>query len=112
MKFPYLKLSPDVYRSIIPFTLSYKKGTPIKYFGLVDSGADNTLIAGELSGVLGIKDIKTGREDYISGIGGKSKVYFHPVTINVGGWNFDIEVGFTNDSTLTDFGCGLLGQIG
>ncbi len=90
-----MKLGPDVHRPIIPFTLSYQKKPAIKYFGLVDSGADKTYIASELANVLGIKDITTGREEFVAGIGGQSKAYFHIVTINIGGWNFDVTVGFT-----------------
>ena len=46
------------------------------------------------------------------GIGGVSKVYFHSVTIIIGGHNFAIEAGFTTDSTISNLGYGLLGQIG
>ena len=112
MKFPYIKLANGLYRPILPFTVSYKKGIPIKYFGLVDSGADKTYIASELAGVLGVKDLSTGKEESVQGINGLSKSYFHPVTINIGGWNFDIEAGFMEGSTLTSLGCGILGQIG
>lgn len=112
MKFPYMKLSRNVYRPILPFTITYQKSSPIKYFGLVDSGADCTYVAGELANVLGIKDIKTGREEFVTGIGGRSKAYFHTITISIGGWNFDIEAGFSDDSTLTSLGYGLLGQVG
>ena len=112
MKFPYMNLGQGIYRPIVPFHVSYQESKAIKYFGLVDSGADFTYIAGELAPLIGIKDIKSGREGSVAGIGGVSKVYFHPVTINIGGNNFDIEAGFTTDSTISDFGCGLLGQVG
>ena len=121
MKFPYIKLANNLYRPILPFTVSYKKGTPIKsykkgtpikYFGLVDSGADKTYIASELAGVLGVKDLSMGKEESVAGINGLSKAYFHPVTINIGGWNFDIKAGFMEGSTLASLGYGILGQIG
>ena len=112
MKFPYIKLANGVYRPILPFTISYQNGRPIKYFGLVDSGADKTYIASELAGVIGIKDLYKGKEESVSGINGKSKAYFHTATINVGGWEFDIEAGFMEGSTLTSLGYGILGQIG
>ena len=112
MKFPYMNLGQGIYRPIVPFYISQNGGKEIKYFGLVDSGADFTYIAGELAPLIGIKNMKSGREDLVIGIGGASKVYFHPVTINIGGNNFDIEAGFTTDSTITKFGCGLLGQVG
>ena len=112
MKFPYMNLGQGIYRPILPFHISYQGGKQIKYFGLVDSGADYTYIASELAPLIGIKNLKTGREESVTGIGGKAKVYFHPVTINVGGHDFEIEAGFTTDSTITHFGCGLLGQVG
>src|SRR3989344_9232299 len=112
MKFPYMKLGQGIYRPILPFVVSHKGGNQVKCFALVDSGANNTLIAGELANLLGIKDIKSGREESVTGIGGKSKVYFHEITITVGGHNFNIEAGFTADSTLRSLGYGLLGQIG
>ena len=112
MKFPYIKLAPNLYRPILPFTVSYKKGIPIKYFGLVDSGADKTYLASEIAGVLGVKDLSAGKEESVQGINGLSKSYFHPVTINIGGWNFDIEAGFMEGSVLTSLGYGILGQIG
>ena len=112
MKFPYLKLGPNIYRPILPFTVSYRDGLPLKYFGLVDSGADYTLIAGELATLIGIKDIETGRKELVTGIGGASPVYFHNIMINIGGHDFRIEAGFTTDSTLSGLGYGLLGQVG
>ncbi|MEX2013550.1 MAG: retropepsin-like aspartic protease [Parcubacteria group bacterium] len=107
-----MKLGPNIYRPILPFHISFQESRSIKYFGLVDSGADFTYIAGELAPLIGIKNIKSGREGAVTGIGGKAKVYFHPVTINIGGHDFDIEAGFTTDATITSFGCGLLGQVG
>ncbi len=113
MKFPYIHIAKGKYRPVLPFTISYNKGTPIKYFALVDSGADKTYIASELASVIGISDLKTGRKESVSGINGApNNVYFHPVTINIGGWDFDIEAGFMEGSNLTSNGYGILGQIG
>jgi len=107
-----MDLGQGIYRPILPFDISYQGGRTIKYFGLVDSGADYSYIASELAPLLGIKDIKSGRENSVTGIGGKARIYFHPITINIGGHNFEIEAGFTTDSIITHFGCGLLGQVG
>lgn len=112
MKFPYIKLANGIHRPILPLTVYYQKGTPIKYFGLVDSGADKTYIASELAGVLGVKNLTTGKVESVAGVNGLSKAYFHPVKINIGGWNFDIEAGFMEGSMLTSLGYGILGQIG
>ena len=40
MKFPYMDLGQGIYRPILPFNISYRGGRIVKYFGLVDSGAD------------------------------------------------------------------------
>ena len=107
-----MKLGPGIYRPILPFAISYQGGRAIKYFGLVDSGADTALIVAELASLIGIKNIDTGREESVTGIGGKSRVYFHKVTVTVGGHDFVVEAGFTIDSTLSALGYGLLGQKG
>ena len=46
--------------------------------------------------------------------GGRAPLYIHPVKIVVGGWEYDIEVGFTNAAGIKDnpWGYGLVGQIG
>lgn len=75
MKFPYMNLGQGIHRPIIPFNISYQGGRTVKYFGLVDSGADYSYIASELAPLIGIKNIKSGREDLVTGIGGKTKVY-------------------------------------
>ena len=107
MKFPYIHIAKGTYRPVLPFTVSYNNATPIKYFALVDSGADKTYIASELASILGISDLKTGKKGSVSGINGlPNNVYFHPVTINVGGWDFDIEAGFMEGSNLTSNGYG------
>lgn len=113
MKFPYIHIAKGTYRPVLPFTISYNKGTPIKYFALVDSGADKTYIASEMAPILGISNLKSGKKNSVSGISGvPNNVYFHPITINIGGWNFDIEAGFMEGSNLTSNGYGILGQIG
>lgn len=112
MKFSYIKLADGVLRPILPIKISYKKGSSVKYYGLVDSGADKTYIAAELAGLLGIENIYSGREESISGVNGLSKAYFYPITLNIGGWDFNIEAGFMEDSTLSVLGYGILGQIG
>ncbi len=113
MKFPYINIAKGTYRPVLPLTVCYKKGKPIKYFALVDSGADKTYLASELAPVLGISDLTIGRKESVSGINGLSDdVYFHSITINIGGWDFDIETGFMGGSNLSSIGYGILGQIG
>jgi hypothetical protein len=112
MKFPYIKLISGVSRPILPLKISYKKGQSLNYYGLVDSGADNTYFGSELMDYLGIEKLKNGRAESVRGINGISKAYFFPIVINIGGWDFNIEAGFMEDSSLTSLGHGLLGQAG
>ena len=112
MKYPYLESEVNMRRPVVPFTISYRNEKPVKYWGLLDSGADHTLIDARLANLIGIEDITTGKEESVEGIGGQSKVYFHPITVNIGGWEFSIDAGFTTDLTLSSIGHGLLGQIG
>lgn len=112
MKFSYKKLQGGVIRPIIPVEVRTAKGGPVKYFALVDSGADICIFHGEIAELIGIKDIKTGKKNFVSGItqGESQPYYIHPVTISVGGWPYDINVGFM--PTLSKLGYGVLGQKG
>ena len=112
MKFPYTKLITGVHRPILPFLIYYKNEMPLKYFGLVDSGADKTYFGAELANILGIKNLENGKPEHVAGVNGISNAFFHPITINIGGYNFNIEAGFVKDSNLISLGYGLLGQIG
>ncbi len=110
MKFHYKKILQKVLRPVIPIAVSYKNGKPVKYFALIDSGADRCYMAAEIAPVVGIPNYKTGRRDDVSGINGNSDAYFHKVTIVVGGWPYEIEVGFMEKSSLTMLGYGVLGH--
>lgn len=110
MKFDYFKLNAEVRRPIIPLIVK-SKGKEVKYFALVDSGADLNLFHAEIAELLGI-DLESGRKGSIHGITqGESQVFYvHPVVINVGGWDLETEVGFM--PKLSRNGHGLLGQYG
>ena len=112
MKFPYKKLPSGRVRPIIPLQVSYKGGKSLGYFALVDSGADICIFHTEIADIIGIKNIESGRKSLVGGItqGEVQAYYTHPVTITVGGWNYDIEVAFM--PTLSKLGYGLLGQSG
>jgi len=112
MKFPYFKLATDIYRPIIPISVSYSGGNFIKYFALVDSGADKCYFASEIASVLGIKNLENGRKEDVIGVNGKSEAYFHPVIVMIGGWKYNIEVGFMKNSSLTAQGYGIFGHKG
>jgi hypothetical protein len=110
MKFSYFQLGSGIRRPIIPLIVK-ANGKEVKYFALVDSGADLNLFHGEIAELLGI-DLDSGAEGKISGIteGEAQKFFVHPVTVNVGGWDFETEVGFM--PRLSRNGHGLLGQKG
>ncbi|HEY4522781.1 MAG TPA: retropepsin-like aspartic protease [Candidatus Paceibacterota bacterium] len=92
MKFRYAKYG-KILRPVISITLRHKN-SEIDYQVLVDSGADMCLFDAEVGEVLGI-DVKKGEPKVVSGIGGKSSFYYvHKVTIEVGGWPYEIEAGF------------------
>lgn len=110
MKFRYKKISQKVLRPVVPISISYKNGRPVKYFALIDSGADKSYMAAEIAPLLGIPNYKTGAKHDVGGINGKSDAYFHKVTIMIGGWPYEMEVGFMEKSSLTMLGYGILGH--
>lgn len=110
MKFRYKKIALKTLRPVIPISVSYKKGRPVKYFALVDSGADRCYFAAEIAPLVGIVDYKIGRKDKVGGINGESDAYFHTVTVSVGGWPYEMEVGFMEKSSLTLLGYGVFGH--
>lgn len=85
---------------------------PLKYFGLVDSGADKSYLGVEFAGILGIENLEGGKMEHVAGVNGISIAYFHPVAFNIGGHKFNTEIGFVTDSNLTSSGYALLGQTG
>ena len=56
----------------IPISLRNKEGKLIKVAGLLDSGADNTVVPEDLAIILGLKE-KKNSENITKGIGGKVK---------------------------------------
>lgn len=119
MKFRYQKIQagkseafPErnfILRPIIPIILRVgdKK---VGYKALADSGADYNIFHGELAEVLGL-DVKTGKKENFGGIsGGQLIAYFHPVSAEIGGWEYKLYCGFSYD--IPSFGYGVLGQKG
>ena len=110
MKFSYKNFGTNS-RPVIPIKVTYK-GKSIQYEVLIDSGADMCLFHAELGEFLGI-DIAKGKKDIVTGVGGKSSQYvYHPVTINVGGWDFNIKAGFLLDTGGRKAPYGIVGQTG
>ena len=110
MKFPYKKLSGGISRPIIPIEVFYKNKA-VKYYALIDSGADINIFHKEIGDILEI-DIEKGNHGVVSGVvQTEPQDYFlHPITIKVGGWEYKTEAAFM--PSLSKNGHGLLGQKG
>jgi predicted aspartyl protease len=112
MKFPYKLLASGIARPIIPIRVrNPRTQQAVRFLALVDSGADMTLLPGELAEVIGF-DLAAGERKNVSGVvAGESRPYYvHPADIEVGGWWKKISVGFMPDLSSNNFG--LLGQTG
>ncbi|OHA20617.1 MAG: hypothetical protein A2836_01235 [Candidatus Taylorbacteria bacterium RIFCSPHIGHO2_01_FULL_45_63] len=110
MKFRYSRYN-EVLRPVIPIKLRYGS-KEIGYLVLVDSGADLCLFDAELGREIGI-DIEKGNKREVFGVGGKASIYYtHRVTIEVGGWPFEIEAGFMIQVAGHTFPYGVVGQRG
>lgn len=109
MKFRYKRYGPGVLRPVIPVTLTIN-GQKIQYEALVDSGADMCIFDAQLADIAGL-DVTTGKLRKVAGVTGQSEVqYVHPMTINVGGWEKEIEAGLLPN--IGKYGYGILGQQG
>src|SRR3990172_2418803 len=117
MKFPYLKIPlfaiPErqfIFKPVIPLKLinEQNKSKMINLHGLIDSGADATILSAEYGEAIGL-EVKVGKAEKFSGVGGgEIAVYFHEVVFNVGGYEWTAEVGFTYDKGVV----AILGQVG
>lgn len=109
MKFKYKKYEPDILRPVMPVEIIYQ-GRSVQYEVLVDSGADLCIFDAQIGEILGI-DIASGYRQEVAGITGAKEVYYiHKVTIKIGGWPYDIPVGFLPN--IARLGYGVVGQKG
>lgn len=99
-----------VLRPVIPIEVGYGEKV-IRYFALIDSGADMNLFHGEIADLLGIR-LESGLKGEVSGITeGESQIFYtHPITIRIGNDIYKSEAAFM--PTLSRNGHGLLGQSG
>jgi len=110
MKFKY-KTYGLIPRPVIEITLKHIDNL-IRYEVLVDSGADICLFSQSVGEAIGV-DIKSGKIREVFGVGGKASLYYlHKITIEVGGWNYEIEAGFMPDVAGRTMPYGLVGQKG
>ncbi len=113
MQFPYKKFKSadgtELLKPIIPIGLLLN-GKLIRYEALIDSGADFNIFNAEIGELLGL-NVRAGKRKEFSGIIGKPfEVYFHNLTLEVGGWQCKIIAGFSYE--ISPYGFGILGQKG
>lgn len=118
MKFKYRQVVVDsseafpkrkyILRPIIPVSLIYNDRR-LRFEALIDSGADYTIFPGGLGRMLGL-NVESGKKDSIVGVSGDTiTIYFHKITIEVGGLPFKIFAGFADGMNQSH---GILGQSG
>lgn len=86
-------------------------GKELNYAALIDSGADFCIFDAEIGEYLGL-DVKSGRLVEFGGIQdrGGAEAFLHSVGLNIGGYNYQTNVGFSRD--IAKHGFGILGQKG
>lgn len=110
MKFRYIKYS-DTLRPVVPVRVKLKD-LNFQYEVLIDSGADFCLFHAEVAEYLGINLSKC-KKGLVIGVGGKSSEYFlHTISIEIGGWDYDMEVGFLPTIGGRSAPYGIVGQKG
>jgi len=98
----------SVLRPIIPIRL-INGNECIDTDALIDSGADDCIFWGEFGDAIELNVVE-GKECEYRGLGGqKIKVYFHNVTLEVGGYRYDCYMGFSYETAFKE---GILGQNG
>ncbi len=109
MKFRYAEFGDNL-RPVIPIKVKHGERS-VSYNVLVDSGADSCIFDAAIAPLLGI-DVEDGVPALVGGIAGQTATYFiHPVTIEVGGWPYDIQAGFL-PLVAGGFNYGVVGQKG
>lgn len=110
MKFKYKKYGA-ITRPVIEIRLKNQQQS-LRYEVLVDSGADMCIFDAEVGEALGL-DIRKGKQEIVTGVGGKQSFYFwHKIKIEVGGWEYEINAGFMPRVAGNVMPYGLVGQNG
>jgi hypothetical protein len=114
MKFKYKKFSGSggtILRPVIPVKIK-SASESFDYEVLVDSGADLCIFHSEIGELLGVT-VSNGKPREVFGVGGKASIYYiHNVTIEVGGWSYEIEAGFMPKVSGYAMRHGIVGQKG
>lgn len=108
LSFPYKRIDGR-FRPIIPIEITHNTQS-IRYEVLVDSGADTSILPGDIGRAIGI-DVESGDRFELGGVTGENRTgYFHTVTLKVGGHSYQTKVGFMNNMREGSFG--MVGQKG
>ncbi|HEY4493237.1 MAG TPA: hypothetical protein VJB98_01300 [Candidatus Paceibacterota bacterium] len=114
MKFPYARFGvvgkEILKRPVVPVTLK-NDGKKVKYYALIDSGADLPIFDASLCDLLGI-NLMSGDPIVFGGAESSrgSLAYVHNITLEIGSKIIKTKIAFATN--LADFGHGLLGQSG
>lgn len=109
MKFKYKKFGRGILRPVIPIEVIHNSQS-VFYEVLVDSGADLCIFSSGIAELLDI-DLEKGEKKMIEGVTGVPEYYYlHPITLKVGGWDYQIKAGFF--SKIAKVGYGVVGQQG
>lgn len=105
--FPYPKTSDGRLFPVVPLKLRYRKELT-KTSALIDSGATISIFRPEVAEGLGV-EIDSGKEIYLSGVGGRIRGYLHKLDVEVAGKKFKCPIIFSHEYTIS---LNLLGREG
>lgn len=106
MKFPYVRFGP-FYRPVIPVTFLHKD-LRFPYQALVDTGADVSVVHGEIAAQLDL-DLKSGKPFHFAGISSRGIGYIHHINLDIGGTILKhVPIVFSSD--ISPRGYGVLGH--
>ncbi len=81
--------------SLIPVTLELNGKKVQRLDTLIDTGASTITYSKEYADALDI-DLKSGKHDYLEGVGGHDDVWYHEIRLSFKGWSYKCLVGFVN----------------
>jgi len=108
LRLPYKRFPISVHRPAIQVHLM-RGNKVVPFWGLVDSGADESIFPGWVGKSLGY-DVESGQRKIFTGIGGSVVSYGHRAQLNLDGIIFTMEAHYSHQ--WDDMPFGLLGQDG
>lgn len=95
MEFSYQQNDSGQFFPLIPLKI-FKDAKFLPTIALVDSGATISIFRPDIAKYLGI-DIETGKEIFLSGVGGRIRGYIHKLEVNTGGKKFFLPIVFSQE---------------